>query len=121
MMLYWSMDNPGRTVAKLQEAITAASQELDDSTVYQSLGLLGLARLDHQQSAEAVQVLNEIEKMIAARSRIVVGDETPFLERLLAQTKDTTIRATIQRAAKTLWPVCREPEFTARLKALADG
>ena len=53
MLLYWSMHNPSRTVTKVQEAITAASQERDDMTVYQSFGLLGLALLDLHQNEEA--------------------------------------------------------------------
>ena len=121
MLLYWSMHNPSRTVTKVQEAITAASQERDDMTVYQSFGLLGLALLDLHQNEEAARILGEIEKMVAAHLRIVVGDETLFLERLFAQTKEAQTRTTIQRIAKILWPVCREPRFTARLKALADA
>jgi hypothetical protein len=121
MMLYWSMDNPGRTVTKAREAITAASQERDDGTLYQSFGLLGLALLDLHQGEEAVRVLGEIEKMVAARLRIVVGDETLFLERLFAKTKEANTRKTIQGIAKVLWPVCRDSEFTTRLKALADA
>ena len=90
-------------------------------TVYQSFGLLGLALLDLHQNEEAARILGEIEKMVAAHLRIVVGDETLFLERLFAQTKEAQTRTTIQRIAKILWPVCREPRFTARLKALADA
>ena len=121
MMLYWSMDNPSRTVTKAQEAITKACQERDDGTVYQSFGLLGLALLDLHRDEEAVRVLGEIEKMVAARLRIVVGDETLFLERLFAQTKEAKARTTIQRIAQILWAVCRDPEFATRLKALGDA
>ena len=121
MMLYWSMDNPNRTVTKAHEAIKMASQERDDKTVYQSFGLLGLALLDLHQDEEAVRVLGEVEKMVAERRRIVVGDETLVLERLFAQAKETTTRTTIQDIAKILWPVCRDPEFATRLRALADS
>jgi hypothetical protein len=121
MMLYWSMDSPSRTVTKAQEAIRAASQEQDDKTVYQSSGLLGLALLDLHQNDEAIRVLGEIERMVSARLRIVVGDETLFLERLFAQTKEGKTRITIQGIARILWRVCREPAFAARLKALADA
>jgi len=120
MMLYWSMDSPSRTVAKAQDAITQASRERDDKTVYQSYGLLGLALLDLHQVEDAVRVLGEIERMVTARQRIVVGDETPFLERLLAQAREPKTRTTIQRIAKILWPVCREAAFAVRLRAPAD-
>jgi len=120
MMLYWSMHNPSRTVTKVQEAITAARQERDDKTVYQSFGLVGLALLDLHQEEEAARILGEIEKMVAARLRIVVGDETLFLERLFRATQEAKTKTTIQNIARILFPVCREPEFTARLKALAN-
>jgi len=92
-----------------------------NKTVYQSFGLLGLALLDLHQGEEAVRVLGEVEKMVAERRRIVVGDETLFLERLFAQAKETTTRITIQDVAKILWPVCRDPEFATRLRTLADS
>jgi hypothetical protein len=50
-----------QNVTKVQEAITAASQERDDMTVYQSFGLLGLALLDLHQNEEAARILGEIE------------------------------------------------------------
>lgn len=120
MTLYWSLDDPARTVAKAKEAIATGLEEGDDKTVYQSLGLLGVALLDLHDRDEAIRVLYEIEKMIAARLRIVVGDETLFLERLHAETKDEQVKSTIQGIAKTLAPVCRDPEFTTRLKRLAE-
>ena len=121
MTLYWAMDDAARTVTKSREAIAASRHEDDDKTVYQSFGLLGLALLDLHQEDESVRVLDEIHKMVAERRRIVVGDETLFLERLRAQTKDVKTIATIQEIAKTLSPVCRDPEFTARLKKLAGA
>ena len=53
MTLYWSMDDPERTVAKAREAIAKGREESDDKTVYQSLGLLGLALLDLHRAIEA--------------------------------------------------------------------
>jgi hypothetical protein len=120
MTLYWAMDAPDRTVAKAREAIEASRHEGDDKTVYQSFGLLGLALLDLHQDEEAIRVLNEIHKMVAERRRIVVGDETLFLERLRAQTKDMKNITTIQGLAKTLSQVCRDAAFKARLQKLAD-
>jgi hypothetical protein len=81
---------------------------------------LGLALLDLHQDEEAIRVLNEIHKMVAERLRIVVGDETLFLERLRAQTKDMKNITTIQGLAKTLSQVCRDAAFKARLQKLAD-
>ena len=75
--LYPYVDDPddaARTATKAREAIAASSREDDDMTVYQSLGLLGLALLDLHQDAESIRVLDEIHKMVAERRRIVVGD-----------------------------------------------
>jgi len=121
MTLYWAMDAPGRAVAKAREAIAAGKHEGDDETVYQSFGLLGLALLDLHQDDEATQVLDEIHKMVAERRRIVVGDETLFLERLRAQTKDMSTITMIQGLAKTLSPFCRDTAFKVRLEKLTDG
>jgi hypothetical protein len=121
MTLYWTMDDPARTVTKAREAIAASRHENDDKTVYQLFGLLGLALLDLHQDEESIRVLDEIHKMVAERRRIVVGDETLFLERLRVQTKDVRTISTIQKIATTLSPVCRDPEFTARLKKLAGA
>jgi tetratricopeptide (TPR) repeat protein len=121
MTLYWAMDAPDRAVAKAREAIAASRHEGDDKTVYQSFGLLGLALLDLHQDDEAIQVLDEIHKMVAERRRIVVGDETLFLERLRAQTKDLSTITMIQGLAKTLSPVCRDTAFKARLEKLTDA
>jgi hypothetical protein len=120
MTLYWAMDDSTRTVTKAREAIAVSRQEGDDKTAYQSFGLLGLALLDLHQDDEAILVLDEIHRMVAARLRIVVGDETLFLERLRAQTTDLKTIATIHGIAKTLSPVCRDPQFSARLQKLAE-
>ena len=120
MTLYWAMDDSTRTVTKAREAIVASRQEGDDKTAYQSFGLLGLALLDLHQNDEAIRILDEIQRMVAGRVRIVVGDETLFLERLRAQTKDVKTITTIRGIAKTLSPVCRDPQFSARLQRLAE-
>jgi hypothetical protein len=52
---------------------------------------------------------------------IVVGDETLFLERLRARAKDMKTIAIIRNLARTLWPVCRDQEFKARLQKLTEG
>ena len=119
MTLYWAMDDAARTVTKAREAIAASRHEDDDKTVYQTFGLLGLALLDLHHDDECIRLLDEIHKMVAERRRIVVGDETLFLERLRVRTKDIKTIATIQEIAKTLSAVCRDAEFTARLKKLA--
>jgi len=119
MTLYWAMDDSTRTVAKAREAIAVSRQEGDDKTAYQSFGLLGLALLDLHQDDEAIRVLDEIHKMVAARLRIVVGDERSFREAACPDKGCETI-ATIQGIAKTLSPVCRDPQFGARLQRLAE-
>jgi|SRR5215472_14221633 len=88
MTLYWGMDDPVRTIAKARETIAVSKQEGDDETAYQALSLLGLALLDIHQDDEALGVLDEIRIMVSRRPRIVVGDETLFLERLRARAKD---------------------------------
>ena len=121
MTLYWAMDDPARTVAKAREAIAASKREGDDKSAYQALGLLGLALLDTQQDEEAHAVLDAIQVMVSRRLRIVVGDETLFLERLRARAKDTKTLATIRDLSRTLWPVCRDQEFKVRLQRLTEG
>jgi hypothetical protein len=121
MTLYWAMDDPARTVAKAREAITASKREGDDKSAYQALGLLGLALLDTHQDEEAHAVLDAIQVMVSRRPRIVVGDETLFLERLRSRAKDTKTLAIIRDLARRLWPVCRDQEFKARLQRLTEG
>lgn len=120
MSLYWKMDDPVAAIAKAREAIAASTQERDDGTAYQALGLLGLALLDTHQDKEALAVLDEICRIVSRRPRIVVGDETLFLERLRTRTQDQQTIATIQGLAKTLASACRDPEFKARLQKLTD-
>lgn len=120
-VLYWAVHDADRTVLKVQEAIEAANREHDDKTVYQSLGLLGLALLDLHKADEVRQVLNEIERMVSAKRRIVVGDEAVFLERLFAQTTEMGIRESIRRIAAVLSPLCHETQFKNRLAMLANG
>jgi hypothetical protein len=114
MTLYWTIDDPARTVTKAREAIAASRNEDDDKSVYQSFGLLGLALLDLRKHDESIAVLNEIQKMVAARRRIVVGDETLFLEKLRAETTDEKTIATIQEIAGTLSPVCVASQIFCR-------
>jgi hypothetical protein len=121
MTLYWAMDDPARTVAKAREAVAACKREGDDKSAYQALGLLGLALLDTQQDEEAHAVLDAIQVMVSRRPRIVVGDETLFLERLRARTKDTKTLTTIRDLARTLSPACRDQEFKVRLQRLIEG
>jgi hypothetical protein len=121
MTLYWSMDDATRTVTKAREAIAASRHEGDDQTVYQSFSLLGLALLDLHEDDESIRVLDEIQRMVAERRRIVVGDETLFLERLRVRAKDVKTIATIEEIAKTLSPACRDPDLTTRLKKLAGA
>jgi hypothetical protein len=121
MTLYWAIHDPARTVTKAREAIAASRTEGDDKTAYQSLGLLGLALLDTHQDDEALSVLNEICGMVSRRPRIVVGDETLFLERLRARVNDTKTVTMIRDLAGTLAPVCPDPKFKARLQKLAEA
>lgn len=119
MMLYWSMHDAMRTVAKAEEAIEAAEHEHDESTMYQCFSLMGLALLDLHRLEDASQVLRKIEQMVESHRRIVVGDEALFFERLFAA--EPRSRGTITKLAKTLWPMCREQQFAERLKILADA
>ena len=121
MALYWAMDDPARTVAKAREAIIASKREGDDKSAYQALGLLGLALLDTHQDEQALAVLDAIQVMVSRRPRIVVGDETSFLERLRTRVKEMKTIAIIRDLARTLWLVCRDQEFKARLQKLTEG
>jgi|SRR5208282_620014 len=118
MMLYHVRGDHSRAVAKLQEAIDQGKEENDDSTVYSSLSVLGQALLQLGRKSEAAHVLKEIEQLILAKKAVVVGDETLFLEGARAQGLEVP---TIKRLASTLAPLCRDPEFETRLKALANG
>lgn len=118
MVLYYSQHDASRTLAKLREAIEKSRAEQDDGTVYSSLSLLGLALLDLDQVEEAAKVLREIKHMVEERESFVVGDETAFLER--AQNKGLELDH-IRTIASALVPICRNPMFLDRLKALANS
>jgi hypothetical protein len=102
----------------LQEAIGQGKVENDDSTVYSSLSVLGQALLQLDRKSEAVDVLKEIEQMVLAKKPVVIGDETLFFEGARAQGLEVP---TIKRLASVLAPLCRDPEFESRLKALANN
>jgi len=116
MTLYWSAHDCSRTVTKTREAVQKAMEEGDTGTAYSALSLLGLALLDLERTDEAGATLREIEDMVRQRKRIVVGDETLFLER--ANTRGLE-RPTIKSIASILAPVCRDVAFAERLQALA--
>ena len=80
-----------------------------------------ITRCDLRRDEEALGVLDEIRVMVSRRQRIVVGDETLFLERLRARTQDVDSIAIIRELAKTLSPVCRDKEFKARLQSLTEA
>lgn len=119
MMYYWSMHNPAKAIEKLREALPMAHREQDAISEYQGLSLLGLALLDLGHESEASTVLEQISAMVVAKSRIVIGDETLFLERLSSRTAKEEERMKIRNIASTLWPACRDTAFSARLQALA--
>jgi len=96
-----------------------AHREQDAISEYQGLSLLGLALLDLGHESEASTVLEQISAMVVAKSRIVIGDETLFLERLSSRTAKEEERMKIRNIASTLWPACRDTAFSARLQALA--
>ena len=75
------------------------------------MALLGLDRTE-----EAGATLIEIYDMVRQRQRIVVGDETLFLERAYTRGLDRSILKSI---ATTLAPVCRDKAFAERLQILA--
>jgi len=102
MTLYWSAHDCSRTVTKTREAVQKAMEEGDTGTAYSALSLLGLALLDLERTDEAGATLREIEDMVRQRKRIVVGDETLFLER--ANTRGLE-RPTIKSIASILAPV----------------
>jgi hypothetical protein len=116
MTLYWSAHDCARTITKAREAVQKAMEEGDTSTTYSALSFLGLALLDLDRTDEAGATLREIEDIVRRRKRIVVGDETLFLER--ANTRGLQ-RPTIKSIASILAPVCRDAAFAERLQALA--
>jgi|SRR5580658_2153893 hypothetical protein len=118
MMFYYVANDYPRAVAKLEEAINHGKAENDDSTVYSALSVLGQALLQLDRKREAVRVLQEIEKMVLAKKPSVIGDETLFLETAMGRGLELP---TVKRIASILAPVCRDPEFGSRLKALAEN
>jgi hypothetical protein len=116
MTLYWVAHDCSRTVAKAREAVQKAMDEGDTKTAYSALSLLGLALLELDLTDEAGAILREIEAMIRERKRIVVGDETLFLERA---NKRGLERPTVKSIASILAPVCGDAAFAERLQSLA--
>ncbi|HET9695498.1 MAG TPA: hypothetical protein VFP40_01445, partial [Terriglobales bacterium] len=108
--------DPERTITEANRVIALAEQASDDSTLYTALASLGLALLDTGRITDAVGILDRIEKMITERRRIVIGDETSFLERMYAAGES---RETIRWLAGILAPYCHEQPFTDRLNKLA--
>jgi len=116
MTFYWVVRDSRRTVIKSREAVQKATEEKDSKTLYSALSLLGLALLELDRIEEAGATLNEIGNMARRKMRIVVGDETLFLERANERGLD---RPTIKDIANILAPVCRDQSFAERLRALA--
>lgn len=115
LLLYYAADDYPRAIDKLREAIDKTASDGDERTRYASLSLMGQALLDLNRRSEACIVLDEIERMIAARRPIVVGDETGFLEKARDQGLEVN---RVRRLASELEPVCRDPEFRKRLQDL---
>src|SRR3984957_15208599 len=113
---YWPANDHPRTVMKAREAVEKATDEGDTNTRYSALSLLGLALLDLDRSEEAGATLIEIYEMVRQRQRIVVGDETLFLERAHTGGLDRSI---LKSTAPPLAPVCRDKAFAERLPSLA--
>jgi hypothetical protein len=116
MTLYWTVRECIRTVTKSREAVQQAMGEGDTKTAYSALCLEGLALLELDRFDEARATLSEVAEMVRQRRRIVVGDETLFLERAATQGLE---RETIKNLASILAPVCRDAAFAERLQALA--
>ena len=116
MFQYYTAKDYQGAVAKLREAITKGKEEGDNRTVYSCLSLLGRALLELGRTNEAASVLGEIEQMLLDKKPFVVGDETAFLES--ARNRGLEVES-VKRIAAALTPLCRDPEFTRRLKTLA--
>ena len=117
MVFYYSLHDASRTSAKLREAIKQGKAEEDDSTIYSSLSLLGLALLDLDQAEEAAKVLREIKGMVEEKKSFIVGDETAFLKR--AQSRGLELEQ-VRTIASLLIPICHNPIFLNRLKELSS-
>jgi tetratricopeptide (TPR) repeat protein len=118
MLLYHVAGDYPHAIAKLEQAVSQGKAENDESTVYSSLSVLGQALLQLDRKSEAVRVLKEIEQMVLTRKSFVVGDETLFLESARARGLELP---TVKKLASVLAPLCRDPEFANRLRALAQN
>jgi hypothetical protein len=118
MVRYWAAHDYRGAIAKAHEAITQGREEQDDSTVYTALSLLGLGLIQVGDYSNAAGVIDQIERMVADERQIIIGDETSFLEN--ARSHGLNLAA-IARIASILAPLCRDPQFTRRLGALAKA
>lgn len=116
MFLYHTANDYQGAVTKLREAIAKGREDGDNRSVYSALGLLGRALLELRRFSEAASVMGEIEEMLLTKKPFVVGDETVFLEDALNLGVEVE---SARRIAVALAPLCRDPEFTRRLKILA--
>ena len=118
MRLFWRQHDYERAVPKLREAVEAGrtqKKKYDSMVVYQALATLGHALLKLGKQVEAVEVLGEIEAMIPGR--VVVGDETSFLEAMVEQ---GIALNRVAKLAAVLAPVSREAAFRKRLKLVTE-
>ena len=115
MFLYYAADDYVRAAAKLRLAIEKSEAEGDDSSLYTSLSLLGQSMLQLGENDEAGAILTRIEQMVAAKRRVVVGDETGFLEGL---NKRGLELPRVKRLAVVLETRCRDAAFQVRLRRL---
>lgn len=118
MILFDVAKNYVRSTKKLVEVIESGRKEGDSSSVYSALGLLGRSLLALDRKEEAAEVLHQVERMIAAKGQMVIGDETTFLEG--AYEKGLEL-ATVKRIASVAAPLCNDQDFRNRLNALASS
>lgn len=116
MILHRGIHDFVRAVPKLEEAIILGRTEKDERTVYTALSLLGEASLELGRVEQAMQVLDELEQMVANKGQFVVGDETRFLESLHSRQLE---RERVARLAATLSTACRDNVFRERLRSLS--
>jgi hypothetical protein len=118
MLRCWAAHDYRGTIPKAQQAIAEGESEGDHSTVYTALSLMGLASLQVDDLVNATVAIDHIEQMIQGQHRIVIGDETPFLE--AARARGVRLDA-VARIASRLAPICRDPEFAKRLRELVKS
>jgi uncharacterized protein HemY len=118
MYLYYAAEDYQGAAAKLREAITRGKQEGDNRSAHSSLSILGLALLQLGRTAEAADVLRELEQMLTDKKPFVAGDETAFLES--ARGRGLEVES-VKRIAAALVPLCRDPECARRLRELAEN